>query len=323
MTTENKTADDDISQEQSLSSEPEGSSADTGLTEQETVQPDAETPEAPVEPPRVTPGSLLLAQRETLELSLQHVADELNLTMHYVRALESDSYDKLPGDVFVKGYIRSYARLLGLDPDQMLEIYREFTTHKLARKEEAIKRHARRRMDKNRPWIIFSGVAFVVVAVLLWFLRPGSDSPAPAPGAGDIARQNIDDIPVFDSQPATEAEVDTTTQDDPLLVATDGAADAASAIDGQASVISLFWPGEDRLQLSFSEDSRVQIEHRGGDENHQELRVAGEHLSIQGTAPFAIVLDNAAGVTLSFNGREADISGSIRADGSARLNIGL
>ncbi|HDZ09554.1 RodZ domain-containing protein [Pseudohongiella sp.] len=281
----------------------------------------ADDAEAVADNVRTTPGSLLLAQREALELSLQHVADELNLTMHYVRALESDSYDKLPGDVFVKGYIRSYARLLGLDPGQMLEIYGEFTTHKLARKEEAIKRYARRRMDKNRPWIIFSGIAFVVVAILLWLLSTGDDTDTASAAAdrdsveatGNIDGGNIDAIPVFDAASQADSSADA-----PVV-----APDTATAAEDLAGQTTLTWPGNDRLQLSFVQGSSVDVEHRGGPQSHREAYLAGEQLLIQGTAPFSIVLDNAPGVTLSFNGREADFSSNIKADNSVRLNIGL
>ena len=268
-----------------------------------------------------TPGSLLLAQRETLELSLQHVANELNLTMHYVKALESDSYDKLPGDVFVKGYIRSYARLLALDPEQMLDIYREFTTHKLARKEEAIKRYARRRMDKNRPWIVFSGVAFVVVAILLWLLSTGngSDAPVATPGLGAVG--GIDAIPVFDAASGADASADS---DAGASTGTgENLAEAAAGAVDPASTLTLSWPGDDRLQISFVEDSGVEIEHRGGEETYREVQLAGEQLTVHGSAPFSVVLDNAAGVTLIFNGRQIDFSSNIKADNSARLNIGL
>lgn len=123
---------------------------------------------------RRSPGAMLSAQRETLELSIQQVADQLNLTMHFVRALEADCYDKLPGEVFVRGYIRAYSNLLRLDPVQVLAIFDEFTSQKIARKEEAIKRRDRRRQDKNRPWIMFSGFALVAVAVGLWYLNPAA-----------------------------------------------------------------------------------------------------------------------------------------------------
>lgn len=305
MTNENSSADDETVAIESLD---ESGAAQTSV---DTV--------------RTTPGSLLLAQRETLELSLQHVADELNLTMHYVRALETDSYEKLPGDVFVKGYIRSYARLLGLDPEQVLDIYREFTTHKLARKEEAIKRHARRRMDKNRPWIIFSGIAFVVVALLLWLMSSFNDSDTPVAEsergvAGAIGSAgNIDALPVFDAT-SSDDEAAALAADSGGSTGTDESGIAAAA-DGQSASIS--WPGEDSLQLDFTADSGVEIEHRGGDERHSEMHLAGERLIIQGTAPFSILLENAPGVRLGFNGRPIDFTSNIKSDNSVRLNIGL
>src|SRR5690606_17208376 len=120
------------------------------------------------------PGNMLRAQRETLELSVQQVAEELNLTMHLVRGLDADSYDTLEGDVFVRGYIRAYWRLLTLEPQQVLMIYDEYNANKIARKEEAIKRRKRRIKDRNRPWVVISGIAFIAVAVALWYLSPGA-----------------------------------------------------------------------------------------------------------------------------------------------------
>ncbi|TFH73496.1 helix-turn-helix domain-containing protein [Gammaproteobacteria bacterium LSUCC0112] len=138
------------------------------------IEPAEELPDPPSGGTRRSPGAMLAAQRETLELSIQQVADQLNLTMHFVRAIEADCYDKLPGEVFVRGYIRAYSNLLRLDPVQILLIFDEFTSQKIARKEEAIKRRDRRRKDKNRPWILFSGFAFVAVAVALWYLNPAA-----------------------------------------------------------------------------------------------------------------------------------------------------
>jgi cytoskeleton protein RodZ len=156
------------------------------------LDPAEELAEPPSGSVRRSPGAMLSAQRETLELSIQQVADQLNLTMHFVRALETDCYDKLPGEVFVRGYIRAYSNLLRLDPVQVLAIFDEFTSQKIARKEEAIKRRDRRRQDKNRPWIMFSGFAFVAVAVGLWYLNPaapdtGTSTASDTAGTADFS----------------------------------------------------------------------------------------------------------------------------------------
>jgi hypothetical protein len=65
----------------------------------------------------------LRAERETLGVTVREVADTLNLSITVVQALEADAYDRLPGTVFARGYIRAYARLLDLDPVPLLDLY--------------------------------------------------------------------------------------------------------------------------------------------------------------------------------------------------------
>ncbi len=152
----------------------------------------------------IGPGQLLSQKREVLGLSVQEVADKLHITMHYVRALESDAHDKLPGDVFIKGYLRSYSNLLGLEPSIVINVYNEYTNQRESAELESNTR--RRRRNKNMPWIIVSGIAFVAMAVALWYFGTSSadieqrsaSSAAPAPasaarsaGAADATLANI------------------------------------------------------------------------------------------------------------------------------------
>lgn len=63
---------------------------------------------------------MLSSAREAGQLSVKDVASNLNLGIDTIDALERDQYNLLPGCTFVKGYIRSYASLLGLDPDEVI-----------------------------------------------------------------------------------------------------------------------------------------------------------------------------------------------------------
>ena len=68
-----------------------------------------------------SPGKMLSSTRLSWDLSIEEVAENLNLSVDTVEALERDDYERLPGYTFVKGYIRSYANLLRLDPDEVLD----------------------------------------------------------------------------------------------------------------------------------------------------------------------------------------------------------
>lgn len=67
-----------------------------------------------------TPGKKLSAAREGWGLSVQEVADNLNLGVSIIEAVEADEYDKLPGSTFARGYIRAYANLLRIDADELI-----------------------------------------------------------------------------------------------------------------------------------------------------------------------------------------------------------
>ncbi len=120
----------------------------------------------------LTAGDILQQERERLGLNEKEVADQLHITMHYVKALESNSYDKLPGAVFAKGYLRSYALLLGLDTEDLLSRYDDFTHQANAdREEESRLLNLRRKKDRNKPFVIVSVIVFVAGFLGLWLVN--------------------------------------------------------------------------------------------------------------------------------------------------------
>ncbi len=67
-----------------------------------------------------TAGQKLAAARKEFGISVQEVAGNLNLSVSIIEAVEADDYDKLPGSTFARGYIRAYANLLRLNPDELV-----------------------------------------------------------------------------------------------------------------------------------------------------------------------------------------------------------
>lgn len=74
--------------------------------------------------PNDHPGRRLRALRESRKLDIERVAAQLHLQRHVVEAIEGDQYERLPAPVFVVGYLKNYARLLGADPAPIVASYR-------------------------------------------------------------------------------------------------------------------------------------------------------------------------------------------------------
>ena len=93
---------------------------------------------------RVNPGETLRQGRESNGWSLAEVAVKLNLTAASLGNLEAGAFDKLPGHTFARGYIRAYAKLLGMDQAVLVQQFDQHTgtdaqgsnVHSLGRIEE-------------------------------------------------------------------------------------------------------------------------------------------------------------------------------------------
>ena len=96
---------------------------------------------------RVNPGETLRQARESNGWSLAEVALKLNLTTTSLGNLEAGAFDKLPGHTFARGYIRAYAKLLGIDQAVLVQEFDQFTgtdsqgsnVHGLGRIEEPVR----------------------------------------------------------------------------------------------------------------------------------------------------------------------------------------
>jgi cytoskeleton protein RodZ len=68
-------------------------------------------------------GERLRSAREALGLSLEEIEGATHIRRAYLHALENEAFEALPGPVYAKGFLRSYAAYLGLPPRELLELY--------------------------------------------------------------------------------------------------------------------------------------------------------------------------------------------------------
>ena len=72
------------------------------------------------------PGAVLAQARNSQGLSIPEVAESLKITESYVKAIEESTFDVLPQAAFVRGYIRNYARLVGLNGEDLVKDFDHF-----------------------------------------------------------------------------------------------------------------------------------------------------------------------------------------------------
>lgn len=70
-------------------------------------------------------GQRLRDERIARGFTLEFVADQTKIARRYLTALEEGALDRLPGDPYVKGFIRSYAQAIGCDPEPFVAQYKE------------------------------------------------------------------------------------------------------------------------------------------------------------------------------------------------------
>ncbi|PCJ33531.1 MAG: hypothetical protein COA99_15585, partial [Moraxellaceae bacterium] len=114
------------------------------------------------------PGLALKKARQALRLELDVVANRLNLSPSVVVAIENDAYDRLPSPTFIRGYIRSYARLLKLSGDDLIRSYERLQPEKISETENGIKDSS---FTVKKGWVflfvLIVGVVLVISLVLI------------------------------------------------------------------------------------------------------------------------------------------------------------
>lgn len=78
----------------------------------------------PMAPQGMTVGQLLQKEREEKSVSLESVAKKTRINLAFLQAIEEDAFHLIPSETYVRGFIRSYAKLVHLNPDEILNLYR-------------------------------------------------------------------------------------------------------------------------------------------------------------------------------------------------------
>lgn len=252
------------------------------------------------------PGRALAEARAARSLTVVDVAQQLKLSASQIEALEAEAYDRLPGPVFVRGFVRNYARLLELDADALAAAVD--LPHAASPASAAVPLSRNIPFPEKRPaiwWPYALGFGVLMLAVVLFEIffsapptmvvstvPPGEESApasvAPEPAIPDAAAVTPDALPA--SLPAVPAA--------PVVVAA-GPDPAAAPQAGGA--------GMSDLHFAFEAASWVEVRDGSNRLVFSQLNPAGSEQRIQGRPPLSVVVGNARAVRLSYNGRRFDL----------------
>lgn len=119
---------------------------------------------------------VLQTEREVQGRTLTDIAAATHIKTDYLAALEADKYDTIPGAVFVKGFIRSYANYLGINGEELIDLYLQHTTperpqpvRRKVRKSSFLRRTQNNRRNQGR-WVEVGIVGMVIclAAAVVW-----------------------------------------------------------------------------------------------------------------------------------------------------------
>lgn len=128
------------------------------------------------------PGSFLASEREKRGISVEYIANKLNLRAQVLLHLESDNYGELPNPVFVKGYIRAYCKCLDISADPVIEAYNAICPKEVRFEKPLWQNQAGD--EKAEKWLHWMTAGFAVVAIvsvsMWWFENKSNESIIPS-----------------------------------------------------------------------------------------------------------------------------------------------
>ena len=300
----------------------------------------AETAELP---PRDEPvGEILARARAAQGLTLDDVAHQLKFGTRQLEALEQGRFESLPGSTFARGMVRSYARLLKLDAEALLErVEGKFDVP-----------HTDQLATRYREPVPFSGgsrrstIAYAALSVLILLVAAGvlfgwqqersgttklsfvpaaqaplelPKSPTKALPAGTAAKSSPASAAAQPVSPAKSTEPSPQPAATSVAVSGSGANAGASAAPPASAGAAMVPPpavaaGTDRIVLHFDAESWVEIRDGTGRVLMSQLNRADTEKAVQGTAPFSVVVGNAQHVHVTYNGEPFDLTPHIRVE---------
>lgn len=293
-------------------------------------------------PLSIEAGTLLKNKRESLGMTQKQVADRLRLRVSVIEDIENNRFESQQVATFTRGYLRSYAKVVGLDEKVVLTALEQ--TADIQPKDQEIEMQSFSRKTKHEKhnsrimfltWVI--AIVITGISAAWWWQNQQDNSltqvvtdssvEGPEPSAqelADIDQMSADeliasapaDITVSTEQPVAADEALSSAEATEVLPSDQLAStdiEEPVAVIEEAEVVeepAIIVPeGMSLLTMTFKADCWIQVKDTNGKTLVSGTHKPGQAVELTGRAPFKVILGAPEGVTMTFASEPVDLSG--------------
>ncbi len=302
-------------------------------------------------------GDILRTKRVELGMTQKDIAERLRLRTTLIESIESNEFDSGQVDTFTKGYLKSYAKAVGIKAETVLHA---FDYHQgSGRKETSMQSFSRKTKNEKHDsrlmrvtWVIF---AIVIGITLLWWWQNEQKSALVVEQSVELSEQGYlsdtqqsnesltgteSNIHPIASQPSDPEQTATSTELQPSQSEESSSTPVASEQGATEETSHTATTSEEQTQpentndraqqttvsaepsltMTFDADCWIQVKDATGKTLASGVKKKGDSLSMTGATPFKVVLGAPEAVKMTLSGEDVDLSGYTNAK-VARLTL--
>ncbi|SFC67881.1 RodZ domain-containing protein [Pseudoalteromonas denitrificans] len=277
---------------------------------------------------RLNLGRLLSEGREAADISIDSFATELNLNASQLLELENGQFNNLGPEIFVKGYIKSYCKLLGLNESEVLKCYQNIGHNPEQKQMQSFSHRIEKETHDSRLMLVTYIVLVIVFgsSAVWWWQNQTSENDIQVQEINENLQNNTALKNVKEESKPGFVESDETLSDSEIeeslpsesvkVLLAPKAADITKAenkpdiINEQVEIKEVATEAiTNKIIMRFSGDSWVEIFDATGERVAFGVKKSGYVMTVNGVAPFAVVLGKQQLVAIEFDGEKVDTSG--------------
>ncbi|EPM6343005.1 cytoskeleton protein RodZ [Vibrio parahaemolyticus] len=293
-------------------------------------------------PLSIEAGTLLKNKRESLGMTQKQVADRLRLRVSVIEDIENNRFESQQVATFTRGYLRSYAKFVGLDEKVVLVALEQTADVKPKEQEiemQSFSRKTRHEKHNSRIMLLTWVIAIVIIGISAawWWQNQQENSLAQVVAEANVetSQPSADEIADIDlmteeeliastpaelaasNNTASESSINAAQTDEVVPAETEESTteatqepvaviEAAEEVQEESPVVP---EGMTLLTMKFKADCWIQVKDTNGKTLVSGTQKPGQDVELTGKAPFKVILGAPEGVTMTFASEPVDLSG--------------